>query len=54
MTMTPAHTFSGRDHRDMTELGDLERRDENWSTASMSFAELKTLLSNLSQSECKH
>jgi hypothetical protein len=53
ITMT-ARTFSGRDHREMVELDDLERHGEAWSTASMSFAELKMLLSNLSQSECKH
>jgi len=54
MTMTPARTCSGRDHREMMELDDLERHGENWSTASMNFAELKTLLSNLSQSESEH
>jgi hypothetical protein len=48
-----ARTFSGRDHREMVELDDLERHGEAWSTASVSFAELKMLLSNLSQSECK-
>ncbi len=52
--MTPARTFSGRDHREIMELDDLERHGENWSTASMNFAELKTLLSNLSQSESEH
>src|SRR5262245_12879910 len=46
-TATPAHTFSGRNHREMTELDDQGRHDENWSTATMSFAELKALLSNL-------
>ena len=51
MTMTPARTFSGRNHREMTELDNRERHDDNWSTATMSFAELKTLLSNISQSE---
>ncbi len=50
MIMTPARTFSGRNHREMTELDDHERHDENWSTDTMSFAELKALLSNLSQS----
>jgi hypothetical protein len=38
----------------MTELDDQERHDENWSTATMTFAELKALLSSLSQSECSH
>lgn len=50
MTATPAHTFSGRNHRKMTELDDQERHDENWSTDTMSFAELEALLCNLSQS----
>jgi len=50
MIMTPARTFSGRNHREMTELDDHERHDENWSTNTMSFAELKALLSNLWQS----
>jgi hypothetical protein len=54
MTMTPAHTFSGRNHREMTELDDHERHGENWSTDAMSFAELKALLSSLSQSESQH
>ncbi len=54
MTATPAHTFSGRNHREMTELDDHEWHDENWSTDTMSFAELKALLSNLSQSKLKH
>lgn len=49
MTMTPASTFSGRNHREMTELDDHERHDENWSTDAMSFAELEALLSNLSR-----
>jgi hypothetical protein len=52
--MTPAHTFSGRNHREMMELDDHERHDENWSTNTMSFAELEELLSNLSQSKSKH
>ena len=54
MPVTPARTFSGRDHREMGELDDLERHDEAWSTASMSFAELKTLASKISQSESEH
>ena len=29
--VTPGLTFSGRHHREMTELYDLERRDEHWS-----------------------
>ena len=47
MTTTPAHTFSGRNHREMAELDDHERHDENWSTDTMSFAELRALLSNI-------
>jgi hypothetical protein len=54
MTETPAHTFNGRNHREMIELDDLERQDENWSTDTMSFAELKALLSSLWQSKSKH
>ena len=54
MTKTPHHTFNGRNHTEMTELDDLERRDENWSTDTMSFAELKALLSKLWQSKNKH
>jgi hypothetical protein len=53
ITMT-ARTFSGRDHREMVELDNLERHGENWSTASMSFTELKMLLSNLSRSGSEH
>ena len=49
-----ARTFSGRDHREMVELDDLEMHGEAWSTASMCFAELKTLASNISQSESAH
>lgn len=47
LTCTPASTLSGRNHREMTELDDLERRDENWSTATISFAELEALRSRL-------
>jgi hypothetical protein len=54
MIATPAHTFSGRNHREMTELDDHERHNENWGTDTMSFAELKALLSNLSRSKPKH
>jgi hypothetical protein len=54
MTVTPARTFSGRNHREMTELDDEERHSEHWSTESMSFAELKILLSSLSQSKSKN
>ena len=54
MTMTPARTFSGRNHTEMTELDALERHDENWSTHTMTFADLKALLSKLSESRTKH
>jgi hypothetical protein len=54
MTETPARTFSGRNHREMTELDDHERHGENWSTDTMSFAELEALLSNLLQHKIKH
>jgi hypothetical protein len=51
MTKTPARIFNGRNHREMVELDDLERHDENWSAETMTFGELKALLSNLSQSQ---
>ena len=54
MTVTPARTFNGRNHREMMELDDQERHDENWSTDLMSFAELKALLSNLSRNASQH
>ncbi|UPJ50382.1 hypothetical protein IVB30_02815 [Bradyrhizobium sp. 200] len=54
MTVTPARTFSGRSHREMSELDDCERHDENWSARTMTFAELKTLLGSLAQSDSKH
>ncbi len=54
MIAIPGRTFSGRNHRQMTELDDHERHDENWSTARMSFAELDALFSNLSQSKVRH
>jgi hypothetical protein len=54
MTTTPARTFSGRNHREMTELDDHERHEENSSANTMSFAELEELLSHLSQSKSKH
>jgi hypothetical protein len=48
MTETPARTFNGRDYEEMTELDNLERRDENWSAAAMKFIEAKALLATLS------
>jgi hypothetical protein len=54
MTRIPARTFSGRNHREMTELDDLERHDENWSKHTITYAELKALLSYLSESKIKH
>jgi hypothetical protein len=48
MTQTPARTFNGLNHREMRELDDCEWRDENWSADTMTFAEVKTLLSSLS------
>jgi hypothetical protein len=47
MTMTPACIFSGRNHREMTELYDYERHDRNWSAKTMSYAELIALSSTL-------
>ena len=37
MTKTPARIFRGREHREMTELEDHERHDENWSTNTNEF-----------------
>jgi hypothetical protein len=54
MTETPARTFNGRGHREMRELDDRERHDENWSTETVTFAELKALLGSLSQSGRRH
>jgi hypothetical protein len=54
MTATPAHTFNGRNHREMVELDDLEWHDENWSAKTTTFGELKALLSKLSQSRSIH
>jgi hypothetical protein len=42
---TPASTFNGRNHREMTELDEMEWHSENWSTETMTFAELKRLRS---------
>jgi len=53
MTMTPARTFNGRNHREMMELDDHERNDKNWSAAKMSFAELEVLLSKILQNKKK-
>jgi hypothetical protein len=54
MTVTPAHTFNGRNHTEMTRLVDHPWHRENWSTDVMSFTELKALLSSLSRSESQH
>jgi hypothetical protein len=43
-----------RNHREMTELNDLERNDRHWSESTMSFAELMVVFSSLSQSDVKH
>jgi len=51
MTETPARTFNGRNHTEMTELDDLERHDENWSAATIKFIEAKALLAKLAQSK---
>jgi hypothetical protein len=52
-TVTPACTFNGRNHREMTELDDLERCDDHWSNVTSGFVELRALLSSLSQSDKK-
>jgi hypothetical protein len=54
VTVTPSQTFNGRNHREMVELDDLERHDNNWSMATMTFGELKELLSRLSRSQSIH
>jgi hypothetical protein len=46
---TPGRTFNGRHHWEMSELDELERRDEHWSVA-MTFDDLKELLSQISTS----
>jgi len=51
MNKTPARTFSGRNHRQMTELDDRERHDENWTIDTINLAELRALLSTLSQTK---
>lgn len=53
MISTPARTFNGRNHREMTELDDQEWRDENWSATKMSFAELDAVFSELLQNRKK-
>jgi len=53
-TVIPGKTFSGRHHRELIELDDMERRDEHWSTASMTFAELQQLRSTLIESKGFH
>jgi len=54
MTVTPAHTFNGRSHTEMTRLDDHPWHRENWSSDVMSFSELTALLSSLSRSESQH
>ncbi len=54
MTVTPGRTFSGRNHREMSELDNLERHDCHWSRSKLTFDELKTLLSHLSQTKAFH
>ncbi len=51
---TPAHTFCGRNHREMSELDDCPWHPENWSANTMTFAELKALLASLAQSGKVH
>jgi hypothetical protein len=47
MTVTPADTFSGRDHREMMELGDHPWHSKHWSSAMSTLAELQALLTGL-------
>jgi hypothetical protein len=51
---TPAHTFSGRNHREMKELDDSPWHPENWSANTMTFAELKALLGSLARNGAMH
>ncbi len=54
LTVTPASTFSGRNHRKMIELDDCERHDRNWMADTMTIADLEGLLSKVGQSEQIH
>jgi hypothetical protein len=54
MTVTPNRTFSGPNHREMFELEDLVWHTENWSTDTTSFAELKALLTSVSEGGGQH
>ena len=54
LMVTPARTFNGRNHKEMTELDDLAWRDENWSAKTIKFVEVKALLSKLSESHSTH
>jgi len=54
MTVTPANTFNGRTHREMVELDDCPWHDKNWSTDTFTFAELKAMLSKVSQNTSVH
>jgi hypothetical protein len=47
MIETPGRIFNGPNHREMTELYDLERHAKNWSENMMMIVELKTLLSHI-------
>ncbi len=47
---TPARIFNGRFHTEMTGLYDLERKDDNWSSDTMSLADLRRLHASLARS----
>lgn len=49
LTQYPHRTFSGRNHRELIELDDLEWRDDHWSAETITFAETKALLARLSK-----
>ena len=53
-TETPSHIFSGRNHRQMAELDDLERGESTWSEATVSFMDLQELLGRLQSSPGIH
>jgi hypothetical protein len=54
ITVTPGNTFSGRHHRSLPELDDLQMIDKSWSTRTMTLSDLELLLSRLMQSRKTH
>jgi hypothetical protein len=54
LTVIPHRTFSGRDHREMAELDDLEWRGDHWSSKAITFDKAQALLAKLCQSRTTH